>query len=174
MDALAPATTFQNATSELVDDLDFTVLHQIVLVTLIQHRCFQRHLQLVHQIALHFVVQIFDTELLLDFFDAGLGGHDNSFRFFDVIVHSPHQRAHDGSKLVIQSCGVGNATRDDERRAGFIDKDRVDFVDDGIEVSALHFVSHDTSHVVAQIIEPELVVSAIGDIAGVVDTFFSW
>ena len=122
MDALAPATTFQNATSELVDDLDFTVLHQIVLVTLIQHRCFQRHLQLVHQIALHFVVQIFDTELLLDFFDAGLGGHDNSFRFFDVIVHSPHQRAHDGSKLVIQSCGVGNTTRDDEWRAGLIDQ----------------------------------------------------
>ena len=149
MDALAPATTFQNATSELVDDLDFTVLHQIVLVTLIQHRCFQRHLQLVHQIALHLVVQIFDTELLLDFFDAGLGGHDNSFRFFDVVVHSPHQRAHDGSKLVIQSCSVGNATRDDEWRAGLIDQNRVDFIDDRIEVSALHFVGHDTSHVVA-------------------------
>ena len=122
MDALAPATTFQNATSELVDDLDFTVLHQIVLVTLIQHRCFQRHLQLVHQIALHLVVQIFDTELLLDFFDAGLGGHDDSFCFFDVVVHPPHQRAHDGSKLVIQSCGVGNTTRDDEWRAGLIDQ----------------------------------------------------
>ena len=65
---------------------------------------------------------------------------------------------------------------DDQRRAGFVDQDVVDFVDDremqrplrllhvlGIAVVA----AGGRTHVVAQVVEAELVVRAVGDVAGV-------
>ena len=41
----------------------------------------------------------------------------------------------------------------------------VDFVDDGVDVAALHHVLEPVLHVVAQIIEAELVIGAVGDVA---------
>ena len=41
----------------------------------------------------------------------------------------------------------------------------VDFVDDGVDVAALHHVLEPVLHVVAQIVEAELVVGAVGDVA---------
>ena len=59
--------------------------------------------------------------------------------------------------------------RDDERRARFVDQDRVDFVDDGEVVPALHHAVELELHVVAQVVEAELVVGAVGDVRGVGD-----
>ncbi len=57
---------------------------------------------------------------------------------------------------------------DDERHAGFVDQDGVHFVDDGEVVAALHLFLGALGHaVVAQIIEAELSVGAVGDVAGV-------
>ena len=56
--------------------------------------------------------------------------------------------------------GAGN----DQRRAGFVDQDRIDFVDDGEVVAALHAVLQVELHVVAQVIEAELVIGAVGDV----------
>ena len=42
-----------------------------------------------------------------------------------------------------------------------------DFVDDGVGVAALHHLRHVVFHVVAQIVEAELVVGAVGDVGGV-------
>ena len=55
-------------------------------------------------------------------------------------------------------------TRDDERRAGLVDEDRVDLVDDREEVTALDEVLLAPRHVVAQVVEAELVVRAVGDV----------
>ena len=57
--------------------------------------------------------------------------------------------------------------RDDERRAGLVDEDRVDLVDDREEVPALHEVLLAPGHVVAQVVEAELVVRAVGDVGDV-------
>ncbi len=83
------------------------------------------------------------------------------------------ERTHDTSELVVQLGRVGGASGDDERRARLVDEDRVHLVDDREEVcllelgpvTALHllFASHD--HVVAQVVEPEFVVGAVGDVA---------
>ena len=43
----------------------------------------------------------------------------------------------------------------------------VDLVDDGEDMAALHHVLEPVLHVVAQIVEAELVVGAVGDVAGV-------
>jgi hypothetical protein len=56
---------------------------------------------------------------------------------------------------------------DDERRTGLVDQDRVDLVDDRVEVAALHQLLGAPRHVVAQVVEPELVVGAVGDVAAV-------
>ena len=57
---------------------------------------------------------------------------------------------------------------DDERRARFVDQDRIDFVDDGEMITALDLLLARRGHaVVAQIIETELAVRAVGDVAGV-------
>src|SRR5215472_5352788 len=58
---------------------------------------------------------------------------------------------------------------DDEGRARFVDQNRVDFVDDREVVPALHIVLEVELHVVAQVVEPELVVRAVRDVARVGD-----
>ena len=55
----------------------------------------------------------------------------------------------------------------DQRRAGFVDQDGIDFIDDGKIVPALHTILEIELHVVAQVIEAELIVGAVGDICGV-------
>ena len=53
---------------------------------------------------------------------------------------------------------------DDQRRARLVDQDRVDFVDDRIVEPALASVRDRVLHVVAQVIEAELVVRSVGDV----------
>ena len=60
-----------------------------------------------------------------------------------------------------------DGSRDDERRPRLVDQDRVDLVDDGVVVPALHPVLGPHDHVVAQVVEAELVVRPVGDVAAV-------
>ena len=60
---------------------------------------------------------------------------------------------------------ISDGAGDDERRPGFVDEHRVHFVDDGVDVVALHPMFERLHHVVAQVIEAELVVGAVGDVA---------
>ena len=53
---------------------------------------------------------------------------------------------------------------DDERRPRLVDQDRVDLVDDREVVAALHHRREVELHVVAQVVEAELVVGAVGDV----------
>ncbi|MNM66518.1 hypothetical protein D3C81_780090 [compost metagenome] len=53
---------------------------------------------------------------------------------------------------------------DDQRRTRFIDQDRVHFVDDRVVQRALHALRRVVDHVVAQVVEAELVVRAVGDV----------
>ncbi len=59
--------------------------------------------------------------------------------------------------------GAGN----NQRRAGFVDEDGVDFIDDGEMMAALHAIGEIVFHVVAQIIEAEFVVGAVGDVGAI-------
>ena len=61
VNTFAPATTFKNTTRKFVDDFYFATLNDVVLVAAIQLFGLQRHLQLMHKIALNFVVQVVET-----------------------------------------------------------------------------------------------------------------
>jgi hypothetical protein len=56
---------------------------------------------------------------------------------------------------------------DDQRRARLVDQDRVDLVDDGVAQAALHALADLVNHVVAQVVEAELVVRAVGHVGAV-------
>ncbi|OLC67603.1 MAG: hypothetical protein AUH78_27720 [Gemmatimonadetes bacterium 13_1_40CM_4_69_8] len=55
----------------------------------------------------------------------------------------------------------------DQRRARLVDQNRVDLVDDRVGMAALDAVVRRDHHVVAQVIEAELVVRAVGDVVQV-------
>jgi hypothetical protein len=56
---------------------------------------------------------------------------------------------------------------DDQRRARLVDQDRIDFVDDCVREPALRAVGEPECEVVAQVVETELVVGAVRDVAGI-------
>ena len=75
-----------------------------------------------------------------------------------------------GNELVDRDVEIGlvfERAGNDQRRARFVDQDRVDLVDDGERMPALHHLLRAHLHVVAQVVEAELVVGRIGHVAGV-------
>ena len=78
----------------------------------------------------------------------------------------------DAVDLVVEVGGLLGGTRDDQRCPRFVDQDAVDLVDDREVVAALNVVREVELHVVAQVVEAELVVRAVGDVAAVGDLPF--
>jgi hypothetical protein len=74
----------------------------------------------------------------------------------------------EGFEAVVLVGGDGGGAGDDERGAGLVDEDGVDFIDDGEVVAALDLLVSGGGHaVVAKVIEAEFAVGAVGDVAGV-------
>ena len=69
--------------------------------------------------------------------------------------------------LVVELGGFVGRAGDDERRPGFVDQDAVHLVDDGVVEFALDEVAEPELHVVAEVVEPEFVVRAVGDVRAV-------
>ena len=61
---------------------------------------------------------------------------------------------------------VGRAGND-QRRARLVDQDRIHLIDDAIGMAALNHLVQLVFHVVAQIVEAEFVIGAVGDVAGI-------
>ncbi|CAB4834102.1 unannotated protein [freshwater metagenome] len=173
MDALAPAAAFEHTTGELVDDLHLAVGDDVVLVAFVQFLGFEGHRQLVHEVLLYLVVHVVDAERLLDLVDAGFERNDDALVLFHLVIDVALERPDDAGKAVIELGGIGHAAADDQRGAGLVDEDAVHFVDDREVVAALHLVVQCAGHVVAQVIEAELVVRAVGDVGAVVDPLLS-
>ena len=72
--------------------------------------------------------------------------------------------------LGVELGGVLGRAGDDERRARLVDQDRVDLVDDGVGKRPLDHVVEPELHVVAQVVEAELVVGPVGHIGGIGDS----
>ncbi len=79
------------------------------------------------------------------------------------------QSRNDPVDLVVKLRRFLGGPGDDQWCPRLIDEDAVDFVDDREVVSALDVVRQLELHVVAQVVESELVVGAVGDVGGVGD-----
>jgi hypothetical protein len=97
---------------------------------------------------------------------AGFGQAHRALLLVDVVIFA-RQARDQRVDADVEAGAVLRRAGDDQRRARLVDQDRVDFVDDGVGVAALHHLRHVVFHVVAQIVEAELVVGAVGDVGGV-------
>ena len=155
---------------ELVDDDHLAVAHDVVLVALEQLVRTQRLIHVVHDRNVLDVVERIRLELAgvaqpgLHLLHAGFGEIDGALLFVELVVFLGEGRDI-GVNGVIELRAIVERTGNDQRRARFVDQDRVHFVDDGVDVAALHHVFEPVFHIVAQIIEAELVIGAVGDVA---------
>ena len=181
MQALGIAAAFHDAAGKLVDDLNLAVGDHVLLVAMEHVLGLQRLLQVVDQLARKVGVDILDTQTALDLLKAALGGgngvlglvHDVVARGLHILGGGEHvmrhvlaalQAAHGARKVLVGAGRLGAGARDDERRPGLIDQDGVDLVDDGVVVAALYALLGAGDHVVAQVVETELGVGAVGDV----------
>src|SRR5258706_1885531 len=70
----------------------------------------------------------------------------------------------DGVGLIVLVGGFFRRSGDDQRRARFIDQNRINLVDDRVIVTVLHAGAEIELHVVAQIVKTELVVGAVSNV----------
>ena len=88
----------------------------------------------------------------------------------DDVVYLLLEPGHDAGEGAVDLLGLLGRAADDERRARLVDQDRVDLVDNGIRmrrVFALHRLRQVLDHVVAQVVEAELVIGAVRDIGAI-------
>ena len=152
--ALRPATPVHHAAGELVDDDDLAVLHDIVGVALEHHVRAQRLIQMVDDLGILEVVEVFTLEQPRRLQQAlgALGAilsQDNRLLLLVLLVIVGGQLLHDRIDADIQFRLVVGRAGDDQRRARLVDQDRVDLVDDRIVEGALHHRRALILHIVA-------------------------
>ena len=173
MEAFGVAPAGHHAAGELVDDDNLAVLDDVVDVAGEQLVGAQRlghvmqyrdHGRRVERDALG--QQPVAAQYLLDRFDAGVRQHDGAVLL--VLLEMPGRKARNhGVGAAIEFGGILGRARDDQRRACLVDQDRIDLVDDGEVERPLRHRVEPVLHVVAQVVEADLVVGAVGDVAGI-------
>ncbi len=90
---------------------------------------------------------------------------DGALLDVDLVVDVAFHQGRQPGELGVPVRPAVGRTGDDQRRTRLVDEDRVDLVDDREGVAPpLHAVLEAMRHVVAQVVEAELVVGAVGDV----------
>ena len=170
---LGPAATRHLPAGELVDDDDLAVLDDVVAIALVQGMGAERLLEVAREAGVG-VVEVLDPEELLDLVDAFLGRRDGAVLEVDEEVAAlllalgtalqPGNEPREGEVQIRRFLGLA---ADDQRRPCLVDEDVVDLVDDRVGALPLDPLGEVRDHVVAEIVEAELVVRAVGDVGGV-------
>ena len=147
---VGPATARQRATGELVDDDDLAVAHDVVVVALVDRVCAQAGIQVMHDMdvlrRVQAVVAFEDAgaaQQFLGVFLTGFGQVDLLALLVDpeiavaVFGFLADQRRDDAVDLDVELRRIVGRAGDDQRRARFVDQDRVDLVDDRVVQTAL-------------------------------------
>ena len=178
--ALAPAAALHDAAGELVDDLHLAVLDDVVDVAVEERLRLQPLAQVVDELDVARVVEVLDAQRALDRVDAARERRDRLEllveRVVDVgllvlvdlrrrLVRDALHALDDAREVVVRLGRRLRLAGDDQRRPRLVDEDRVDLVHDRVGVPALDDAVHRDGHVVAQVVEPELGVRAVGDAA---------
>ncbi len=106
--------------------------------------------------------------VVLDLLDARLEDADGALLLVDLVVAlavlAAAQPGDDLGELGVPAGALLGRAADDQRGPRLVDQDRVDLVDDREVVPALDALLQAPGHVVAQVVEAELVVGAVGDV----------
>ena len=169
--ALVVAAAGQDTAGVLVDDEDLAVAHDVVLVPVEELLGLDGVVKEADQGGVLRLVEVVHPEVVLHPLNAGGEHTHGALLLVDLVVLARAQALGDRGELLVPLVDVAaGRTGDDERGTGFVDEDGVDLVDDDEGVAALDQVLGALGHVVAQIVEAELVVGAVGDVAGVLLT----
>ena len=167
---IAPAR--HHAAGELVNNDKLVVADDVILVALEQRVGLQRLLDMVNDgdvggiVHRAFLQQAGLGQQLLDIFVSRFCQVDRALLFVEVEMLF-RQARNQLVDLIVEIGLVFRRTGNDQRRAGFVDQDRIHLVHDGEVVRTLDHVGQLVLHVVAKIIEAEFVVGAVGDVGGV-------
>ena len=179
VESVGPAAAGHEASGELSTMMTLAVFDDILHIALVEGVGLDRGLDVVLEVPVFDIGDVADAEQLLDLFPAVVGDGDGFVLFVDDVVFgedlgfalldlfAENEFGNDLVDADILVGGLVGGAADDERGAGLVDEDRVDFVDDGEVVAALDTVLDVELHVVAQVVEAELVVGAVGDVGGV-------
>ena len=187
MQPVAPAAAGHQPAGELVDDHDAAVLDHVVDVEPEERVRAQRLVDVVEQRHVGRIVEAARLqpvlEHLLGLGHAGLGQRDRLVLLVDEVVAgllellailgldvalrdgARRQLRDDAIDFVVEVGRLLGRAGNDQRRPRLVDQDAVDFVHDREVVPALHVLREVELHVVAEIVEAELVVGAVGDVA---------
>ena len=168
MHAVVVAAARQDSARVLVDDEDLAAVHDVVAVLEEQLLGADRVVEEADQRSVRGLVEVLHAQLVLDLVDARLQDADGLLLLVDLVVLVTLEHARDASELHVPAVQVAiRGARNDEGGTGLVDEDRVNLVDDDEGVAALNHILGNLRHVVAQVVEAELVVRAIRDVAGV-------
>ncbi|CAB4344576.1 unannotated protein [freshwater metagenome] len=196
MEPFRPAAPFKDAAGELVDDPHFAVDNGVVDVTFVEALSLERLNQVVDERPVLSAVEVVDVHELLGFADAPLGNRDGLVLLVELVVevgdeillrariHPLRRLAGDHLRSQLRELpirvggGLGGAG-DNQRRTRLVDQNVVDLIDNREVVhrnraavladpaTVLNLLLERLRHVVAQVVETELRVCAVGDVGGV-------
>ncbi len=168
--AIAPAPTRHQASRELIDDHNLPALNKVILIAVKDELSPQSLLQMTAQARLLWryvfrAIRVHErhAQHLLDARQSHLGDRDVAILFIQLIIFRA-ELFDDLRHLSIPFQIPGGRTRDNQRRARFVDQHVIDLVNNGVMVSALDAVAQAHCHVVAEIVEAKLGVRAVCDI----------
>ena len=167
--AVRPAATVHHAAGKLVDDDDLVVLDDVVDVLLEHVHGAQGLVEMVHDLRVLHVVEIFRLQQtlfdqqLLDFFSAFFGQLDAALLLVLLVPVFGEGLHH----LVDRDVEVGfvlGRPGNDQRRTRLVDEDGIHLVDDRVIERTLHHLAALVLHIVAQVIETQFVIRRIGNV----------
>ena len=142
-------------------------LHHVVAVALVKVMGLERIVDQVRPFHVAGRVEALEPGDLLRLANSFVVHVAGALLFLDLEVDVPLERSSDPVGLGVLHHVVERRAGDDQRRAGLVDQDAVDLVDDRVIELALGLILLGRLHVVAQVVEAEFVVGAVGDIAAV-------
>ena len=155
-----------------VDDEDLVAQHHVVLVPFEQFLGLDGVVQVADERGVGGFVEVVDAEPVLHHLDACARDGDRPFLLVHLVVLVAFHGTHHPREHRVPLVGVLGRAGDDQRGAGLVDQDRIHLIDDGEVVAALHEVLAAERHVVAQVVETEFVVGAVGDVGPVGEATF--
>ena len=172
MQAVGEAASGHDAPRELIDDDDLAVLDDVVAVAFHERLGAQRRHEAVGVLDVLRRVEVLHADHLLDLRHGAICRRDRLLLLVDLVVRTLLERRDGMCHLDIDVRRLLAGAGDDERRARLIDEDGVHLIDDGIVERALHHLALVDDHVVAQVVETELIVRAERHVAAVGELAF--
>ena len=164
MKPIGITTPMHETTRKFIDDDDFPIFHDIVLVPRHHELRPKRLREEMIEFQILSIVKIAHAEHLFHFRHARFRRRDRLLFLVDCKIFVLHQLRHIFRQDIVIVRRFLSRTGNDERRARFIDQNGVHFVNQAIMKRPLHHLIDRRHHIVAQIIKTEFIVRPVCDI----------